>query len=106
MPIALQSSALPFRQCAVAADPSVLPPGSQAPERKRPGQGWNVPTNRNLRRYLRDHMGGLEFSQTYATNVFPFIKIGKKNAAIRATDMRYAAEKYALPASRIVQRSR
>ena len=33
-------------------------------------------------------------------------KIGKKNAAIRATDMRFAAEKYALPASRIVQRSR
>jgi restriction system protein len=80
--------------------------GERDPERKRPGQGWNVPTNRNLRRYLRDHMGGLEFSQTYATNVFPFIKIGKKNAAIRATDMRYAAEKYALPASRIVQRSR
>jgi hypothetical protein len=76
--------------------------GERDPERKRLGQGWNVPTNRNLRRYLRDQMGGLEFSQTYATNVFPFIKIGKKNAAIRAADMRYAAKKYALPQMRIV----
>jgi uracil-DNA glycosylase len=47
-------------------------------------------------------MSGLESLQTYATNVFPFIKIGKKNAAIRAADMRYAAKKYALPQMKIV----
>ncbi|HVI79120.1 MAG TPA: hypothetical protein VM715_13345, partial [Candidatus Acidoferrum sp.] len=76
--------------------------GAPDPERKRLGQGWNVPTNRNLRAYLRDHVGGLEFSQTYATNVFPFIKLGKKNAAIRAADMLYAARQYALPQLRIV----
>jgi hypothetical protein len=76
--------------------------GERDPERKRLGQGWNVPTNRNLRRYWRDHMSGLESLQTYATNVFPFIKIGKKNAAIRAADMRYAAKKYALPQMKIV----
>jgi hypothetical protein len=49
------------------------------PERRRIGQGWEVPTNKNLRAYLDDPMGGLKFSQTYSTNVFPFIKIGKKN---------------------------
>lgn len=72
------------------------------PERKRLGQGWNVPTNRNLRAYLSDHMGGLMFSQTYSTNVFPFIKVGKKNATIRAADMLYAAQKYALPQIKII----
>ena len=75
------------------------PPDS---ERKRIGQGWGVPTNRNLRAYLNDHMGGLKFSQTYSTNVFPFIKIGKKNSSIRRADMLYAAQTYALPQMRIV----
>src|SRR5262249_29915245 len=52
------------------------------PERKRIGQGWSVPTNKNLREYLSDCMGGLKFSQTYTSNVFPFIKHGKKNSSI------------------------
>jgi uracil-DNA glycosylase len=47
-------------------------------------------------------MDGLEFSETYASNVFPFIKHGKKNSSIRDADMLYAAKKYALPQIEIV----
>jgi uracil-DNA glycosylase len=72
------------------------------PERKRLGQGWGVPTNKNLREYLNDCMGGLKFSETYASNVFPFIKQGKKDSGIRDEDMLYAAKKYALPQIEIV----
>lgn len=72
------------------------------PERRRLGQGWRTPTNKNLRAYLADHMEGLTFSQTYSTNVFPFIKKGKKNSSIRPADMLYAAQTYALPQIRIV----
>jgi uracil-DNA glycosylase len=72
------------------------------PERRRIGQCWEVPTNKNLREYLHDCMAGLKFSQTYASNVFPFIKEGKKNDSIRDADMLYAAKKYALPQIKIV----
>jgi uracil-DNA glycosylase len=72
------------------------------PERRRIGQNLEAPTNRNLREYLNDCMGGLEFSETYASNVFPFIKQGKKNSFIRDADMLYAAKKYALPQIEIV----
>ena len=47
-------------------------------------------------------MGGLEFSETYASNVFPFIKQGKKNSSIKDADMLYSAKKYALPQIEIV----
>jgi uracil-DNA glycosylase len=73
------------------------------PKRREIGQGWEVPTNKNLREYLRDCMGGLTFPKTYASNVFPFIKVGKKNASIRDADMLYAAKKYALPQIEIVR---
>jgi uracil-DNA glycosylase len=73
------------------------------PKRKELGQGWDVPTNKNLREYLRDCMGGLTFRETYASNVFPFIKHGKKNASIRDRDMLYAAKTYALPQIEIVR---
>ena len=71
-------------------------------ERRRIGQGWNTPTNKNLRAYLNDYMDGLTFSETYSTNVFPFIKIGKKNGRIPRADMLYAARTYALPQIKIV----
>jgi hypothetical protein len=47
-------------------------------------------------------MNGLRFSETYASNVFPFIKLGKKNSSIRDADMLYAAKNYALPQIEIV----
>jgi uracil-DNA glycosylase len=61
-----------------------------------------VPTNKNLREYLNDCMNGLKFSETYTSNVFPFIKQGKKNSFIRDADMLYAAKTYALPQIEIV----
>ncbi len=60
-----------------------------------------MPTNKNLREYLQDCMG-LTFSDTYASNVFPFIKQGKKIASIRQADMLYAAKTHALPQIEIV----
>src|SRR5262249_22097965 len=50
-----------------------------------------------------DCMGGLTFPKTYASNVFPFIKKGKKNSSIPRADMLYAAETYALPQIEIVR---
>jgi len=73
------------------------------PKRKQLGQGFDVPTNRNLREYLNDCMDGLKFSETYASNVFPFIKRGQKNATIRKADMLYAAKAFALPEIEIVR---
>jgi hypothetical protein len=72
------------------------------PKRKEFGQDRGAPTNKNLRAYLRDYMGGLEFSQTFSTNVFPFIKVGKKNNQISAPDMLYAARRYTLPQIKII----
>lgn len=72
------------------------------PKRREIGQDWEAATNKNLRKYLRDCMGGLEFSETYASNVFPFIKLGEKNSHIRDEDMLYAAKTYALPQIKIV----
>jgi uracil-DNA glycosylase len=72
------------------------------PERKRTGQNGNSKTNTNLRCYLRDYCNGLKFSDTYGTNVFPFIKIGSHTGGISAPDMRYGAQTYALPQIKIV----
>jgi len=65
-------------------------------DRRRLGQTYLKLTNVNLREYL-GHMG-LEFSQTYATNVFPFIKRGH----IRQPDMVYCARTYTLPQIEII----
>jgi uracil-DNA glycosylase len=73
------------------------------PDRRKIGQGWGVPTNKNLREYLRDCMGRLTFSETRASNVFPFIKYGEKNGSIHRADMLYAAETYALRQIEIVR---
>ena len=44
----------------------------------------------------------LEFRQTYATNVFVFIKKGAMNAKIRRIDMLYCAKQYALPQMEVI----
>ena len=68
--------------------------------RRRMGQDWSSPTNTNLRRLL-EHMGH-RFSDTYATNVFPFIKKGSKSAPIPFRDLVRCARTYALPQIKIV----
>ena len=61
---------------------------------------WVV-TNQNLKQLLSDHFEvGLE--QVYGTNLFPFIKLGKKNSSIKSSDMTRAAREFALPQIRIV----
>jgi len=69
-------------------------------DRRRLGQAWPSPTNTNLREFL-GYMG-LRFSETYATNVFPFIKRGSKSARIPSRDLVSCARTYALPQIEIV----
>jgi uracil-DNA glycosylase len=64
------------------------------------GQKYSSKTNTNLREFLK--LMRLEFSDTYATNLFPFIKPGPKNATIPRDDLERCAWKYALPQIDIV----
>ena len=66
------------------------------------GHDEELATNVALRAVLKEHLG-LEFGQTYATNVFPFIKRGKMNATIPRRDLIEAARKFALPQIEIVR---
>lgn len=66
------------------------------------GYDPSLPTNKNLQRLLRTHFRR-DFSQVYATNLFPFAKAGAMKATIPAADMRYSARKYLLPQIEIVQ---
>jgi uracil-DNA glycosylase len=74
----------------------------QAPDenRRRLGQDCTSHTNINLRAFL-GYMGR-RFSETYATNVFPFIKEGSKSARIPSRDLVRCATTYALPQIEIV----
>ena len=70
-------------------------------DRRRLGQDCSSRTNTNLRKFL-GHMG-LEFSETYATNVFPFIKLGSRTAYIKPfCDVVSCARTYTLPQIKIV----
>jgi restriction system protein len=70
-------------------------------DRQRFGQDCSSPTNTNLREFL-DRFMHLKFSETYATNAFPFIKHGAKNADIRFNDLVCYAKTYTLPQIEIV----
>jgi len=65
------------------------------------GQLPHLPTNRNLKRLLRDTFG-LALEDTYATDLFPFIKPGGMSTAIPVADLRRAAREYALPQIEII----
>ncbi len=69
-------------------------------ERQRTGQDLSSRTNINLREFL-GYMG-LQFCETYATNVFPFIKQGNKSAYIPSGDREACARTYTLPQIEIV----
>ncbi|MCK1586937.1 uracil-DNA glycosylase family protein [Bradyrhizobium sp. 169] len=66
------------------------------------GQDEYLPTNRRLKSLLRTHCG-LEFAQTYATDVLVFIKPGTMTGNVPMKDMLYCAETYTLPQIRIVK---
>jgi len=75
-------------------------PDEKRQERQRTGQDSSSQTNTNLREFL-EYMG-IQFCETYATNVFPFIKLGNKSAPIRSRDLVSCAKTYALPQIEIV----
>jgi restriction system protein len=65
------------------------------------GRDPNLPTNKNLDVLLKTFLGK-EISETYATNLFPYIKPGGLSSRIPFADLTYAAEKFALPQIRII----
>lgn len=70
--------------------------------RKAAGQDEYLPTNRRLKSLLEAHFG-LEFAQTYATDVLVFIKPGTMTGNVPMADMLYCASEYAVPQIKIVQ---
>ncbi len=76
--------------------------GRPDPDRARLGYDRGSPTNKNLNRLLREHLG-LDRADCYLTNMFPFVKPGKKNANnIRSRDMKRCAREFTLEEVRIV----
>jgi uracil-DNA glycosylase len=59
-------------------------------------------TNSNLKELLQQHFG-IKLSQTYGTNLFPFIKPGPMNAGIPQRLMDRAAIEYGLPQIEIIK---
>jgi uracil-DNA glycosylase len=59
-------------------------------------------TNKRLQKLLHEHFG-LESKDVYATNVFPFIKVGRMNASIPTRDLVRAAREFALPQMEIIE---
>jgi uracil-DNA glycosylase len=58
-------------------------------------------TNKRLKDLLQRHFG-LELKDVYATNVFPFVKLGAMNRSIAMGDLARAAREFALPQIEIV----
>ncbi|MGJ4960177.1 hypothetical protein ACQR1H_31390 [Bradyrhizobium sp. HKCCYLRH2015] len=72
------------------------------PEQKKSGHDATLPTNINIKEILREHFD-LSFADTYATDVFPFIKEGAMDAKIPPRDLVRSASEYALPQIEIVR---
>lgn len=68
------------------------------------GHTPSLSTNKKLKCLLFEHFG-LQLHQTYATNLFPFIKMGSMSSNIPQVDLVRAAKEYALPQIEIVQPS-
>jgi restriction system protein len=71
------------------------------PERLTLGHDPGRRTNQRLRELLRKHFR-LELNEVYATNVFPFVKVGSMSTQIRKRDLERAAREFALPQIEIV----
>jgi len=76
--------------------------GPVKPERISLGYTPTKRTNVTLIEHLGHHLE-LRLSDTYATNLFPFIKRGSANAAIPRRDLELAAYEYGLPQLTIVR---
>lgn len=71
-------------------------------ESVRLGYSPSLPTNRKLIDLL-DRFFGLTLADTYATNLFPFIKPGDMSASIPIGDLTRAGREFALPQISIIQ---
>lgn len=65
------------------------------------GRDPKLPTNKTLDRLLGDTLG-LRLEDTYATNLFPFIKAGGLSTRVPFADLVLAAKAFALPQIKIV----
>lgn len=59
-------------------------------------------TNKRLQKLLDEHFR-VELEDVYATNVFPFVKVGEMNASIPHRDLVRAAREFALPQIEIIE---
>jgi restriction system protein len=66
------------------------------------GHDPKIQTNIRLKRWLGEYFG-LDLSDVYGTNIFPFIKPGGMSKAIPIQDLRRAAAKFTLPEIELVQ---
>jgi hypothetical protein len=65
------------------------------------GQNPNLITNKNLKEYLKYF--GLNFSDTYATNAFVFVKEGGMSTKIAQSLLRESIEKFLIPQIDIIK---
>lgn len=76
--------------------------GPRDPAVRKLGHDSDLCTNRNLHRLLRNYLG-IEFSDVFATNLFPFIKPGKMGAQIKPPRLMIeAALEYAIPQVEVI----
>ena len=66
------------------------------------GHDPGLPTNQNVKALLRAHFG-IPLAQTYATNLFPFIKPGKMTADVPPKELAEAARTYTVPEIEVVE---
>ena len=59
-------------------------------------------TNIRLKQLLKNHFG-FELHDIYATNVFPFVKLGRMNASMKRNGLVCAAKEFALPQIEIIE---
>lgn len=71
-------------------------------ETKSLGYTPSVPTNKTLIRLLEKYFS-LKLKDTYATNLFPFIKMGGMSEHIKIGDMRKSAKQFTLPMIEIIK---
>ncbi|MEX1042732.1 MAG: hypothetical protein WDZ51_19005 [Pirellulaceae bacterium] len=76
--------------------------GPEIPDQIKLGYTPSFPTNKNLIRLLAD-VFELELADTYATNLFPFVKPATVSKTLPAKDLIKAAIEFALPQVRIVK---
>ncbi|HVL82622.1 MAG TPA: uracil-DNA glycosylase family protein [Actinomycetota bacterium] len=76
--------------------------GPVLPERIEFGHDPHRRTNQQLKALLRRHFD-MDLSNVFATNVFPFVKLGGMSAAIPTRDLVRAAREFAIPQIEIVR---